>query len=81
MVVSRVDGCVHGHLFGDHSSLHHLPQVTSGQQFEDTLKGQLAEKREQVLDLESLLAALRGEVATLKGNLAASEDVSGCGGM
>ncbi len=54
-----------------------LPQVASGQQFEDTLKRQLAEKRTQVLEQEKELGALHSEVATRKGKLVASEDVSG----
>ena len=51
------------------------PQVSSGQQFEDSLTKQLAEKRAQVLELERELGSHRGEVATLKGRLVASEEV------
>ena len=50
-------------------------QAASGQHFEDTLKRQLEEKRAQVLEFENSLAAQRAEVATLKGKLAASEEV------
>lgn len=49
--------------------------MSNGLQFEDTLKKQLAEKRGLVLDLEKQLGAQRGEIATLKGKLATSEDV------
>lgn len=45
------------------------------QQFEETLKKQLSEKRVLVLDLEKQLGTQRGEIATLKGKLAASEEV------
>ena len=50
----------------------------SGHQFEMALKKQLEVKRTQVLELEcsSSMANLRGELATLKGQLATSEEVS-----
>lgn len=50
--------------------------MSSGLQLEETLKKQLSEKRVLVLDMEKRLGTQRGEMATLKGKLAASEDVS-----
>lgn len=50
-------------------------QVSSDQQFKESLKQQLEEKRGEVQELEKQLGEQRGDVIALRGKLATSEEV------
>ena len=53
----------------------HKTQLVSGHHLEESLHHQLSEKRQEILDLEHQMGLYRRDVATLRGQLAASEEV------